>query len=73
MFTLLHGPLDNFSSFRYENYLQYIMKKSLKSDKYPLQEVYNRITEKQQLLTSKLNVTPNYPIFYNEIDGHSHL
>jgi len=49
------------------------MKKSLKSDKYPLQEVYNRITEKQQLLTSKLNVTPNYPIFYNEIDGHSHL
>jgi hypothetical protein len=32
------------------------MKKSLKSEKYPLQEVYNRITEKQHLLTSQLNV-----------------
>jgi hypothetical protein len=72
MFTLLHGPLDNFSLFRYENYLQY-MKKSLKSEKYPLQEVYNRIREKQQLLTSQLNVISNYPIFSNEIDCHSHL
>lgn len=45
MFTLSHGPLDNFSPFRYENYLQYL-KKSLKSEKYPLQEVYNRIKEK---------------------------
>jgi len=44
------------------------MKKSLKSEKYPLQEVYNRIPEKQQLLTSQLNVTPNYPIFSNGIE-----
>jgi hypothetical protein len=34
------GPFDNFSSFRYENYLQEIQK-SIKSAKYPLQETYN--------------------------------
>lgn len=45
IFVSLHGPLDNFSSFRYENCLQHL-KNSLKSEKYPLQEVYNRIQEK---------------------------
>jgi len=28
MFTTIHGPLDNFSSFQYENYLQEIKKNS---------------------------------------------
>jgi len=55
-----------------KNYLQ-LMKKSQKSEKYPLQEVYNRITEKQLLLTSQLNVISNYPIFSNEIDCQSNL
>jgi len=38
MFTNIHGPLDNFSSFQYENYLQEI-KKTIKCSKYPLQEI----------------------------------
>jgi len=69
-FTLLHGPLDNFSSFRYENYLQYI-KKSIKCIKYPLQEIYNRITEKQQLINNNLNLISLSPILCNEIDHQS--
>lgn len=39
-FVKTHGSLDNFSCFRYENYLQKI-KNCLKSTKYPLQETYN--------------------------------
>jgi len=46
MFTTTHGPLDNFSFFQYENYLQEI-KKTVKYAKYPLQEISNRIKEKQ--------------------------
>lgn len=72
MFTLLHGPLDNYSSFRYENYLQYL-KKSLKSERYPLQEIYNRIIEKQQLFNSQSQLTSDSPIVYNEIINSSHL
>lgn len=68
MFSLKHGVLDNYSAFRYENFLQYI-KKSLKSDKYPLQEIYNRITENQKLESinpSQINI--NIPILSTEIE-----
>lgn len=67
MYVLIHGPLDNFSCFRYENYLQEI-KKSIKSIKYPLQEIFNRIMEKQSIddkLSSQL--FSQHPIFINEI------
>uniref|UniRef100_A0A2S2NIQ3 DUF4218 domain-containing protein n=1 Tax=Schizaphis graminum TaxID=13262 RepID=A0A2S2NIQ3_SCHGA len=47
MFVKIHGPLDNFSCFKFENYLQEV-KKSIKSSKYPLQEITNRIIEKQK-------------------------
>ncbi|KAF0743668.1 Uncharacterized protein FWK35_00025309 [Aphis craccivora] len=47
MFVKIHGPLDNFSCFKYENYLQEL-KKSIKSSKYPLQEITNRFIEKQK-------------------------
>jgi len=47
MFVKIHGPLDNFSCFKYENYLQEL-KKSIKCSKYPLQEITNRIIEKQK-------------------------
>lgn len=43
-YVKIHGSLDNFSSFRNENYLQEL-KKSVKPLKYPLQEVFNRIKE----------------------------
>ncbi|XP_050434163.1 uncharacterized protein LOC126841626 [Adelges cooleyi] len=50
-YVLIHGPLDNFSCFRYENYLQEL-KKSIKCAKYPLQEAFNRIKEKQQVISN---------------------
>jgi len=43
-FVLIHGALDAFSAFKYENYLQFI-KKSCKNSRYPLQDIYNRIIE----------------------------
>lgn len=45
--VLIHGPLDNFSCFQYENYLNDI-KKSIKSTKYTLQEIFNRIIESEK-------------------------
>lgn len=48
IYVLKHGKLDNFSCFRYENYLQ-DLKKSIKSIKYPLQEIFNRIIENQKI------------------------
>ncbi|XP_022176620.1 uncharacterized protein LOC111038013 [Myzus persicae] len=43
-FVKIHGPLDKFSAFKFENYLQ-IIKKTVHNSKYPLQGVYNRILE----------------------------
>jgi len=66
-YVLLHGPLDNFSCFRYENYLQEI-KKSIKSIKYPLQEIFNRIVEKQKIYdTLPAQLHKIYPVLSNEI------
>lgn len=51
-FANLYGPLDHFSAFKYENYLQF-MKKFMKCCKYPLSEIKNKIiaSEKEELLT----------------------
>lgn len=68
MYVLIHGHLDNFSSFRYENYLQEI-KKLLKCSKYPLAEVSNRIFEKQKVVTSREYIVPKYPIMLMEIEN----
>lgn len=58
MYVKVHGCLDNFSCFKYENYLQYI-KKSIKSAKYPLQEVTNQIMEKQNyFITNDIVLDP---------------
>ena len=48
IYVLNHGPLDNFSCFRYDNFIQEIIK-SMKSIKYPLQEILNSILEKQKI------------------------
>ncbi|KAE9523059.1 hypothetical protein AGLY_016541, partial [Aphis glycines] len=67
IYVLLHGPLDNFSCFRYENYLQDV-KKSIKSIKYPLQEIFNRISEKQKIYdTIPSQLHKQYPVLSNEI------
>lgn len=67
MFVLHHGPLDNFSCFKYENYLHDI-KKSIKSIKYPLQEIYNRIIEKYKMLNEfPFQLSRQHPTLLNEI------
>lgn len=62
-FALQHGPLDKFSAFKYENCLQ-IIKKTVKNARYPLQDVYNRVVEFQNV---QIKTVPNYPILNNEI------
>lgn len=42
--VLMFGPLDNFSAFPFENYMQLIKKLLRKTDK-PLQQLYKRISE----------------------------
>jgi len=43
-FVRIHGSLDKFSAFKFENCVQNI-KMSLKNSRFPLQDVYNRIIE----------------------------
>lgn len=62
-FVKIHGSLENFSAFKYENCLQ-IMKKTVKNSKYPFQDVYNRIVEQY----SQVQLLPTYPILKNQID-----
>lgn len=67
MYVLKHGQLDNFSCFRYENYLQ-DLKKSIKSIKYPLQEIFNRIIENQKINNELLSqLFSQIPSLCNEI------
>jgi len=54
----LQRSLDNYSLFKYENYLQ-ILKNSIKCCRYPLSEIQNKITasEREELKT---------PLIYDE-------
>lgn len=45
---LLHGPLDTFSCFKYENFL-YDIKQKIKTTKHPLQQICNRLKEEEQI------------------------
>lgn len=53
----MHGSLDNFSAFKYENYLQKL-KKSMKCSKYPLSEIQNKInaSEGKELLAVSIDM-----------------
>lgn len=64
-YVLVHGNLDAFSAFKYENYLQFV-KKSFKNSRYPLEDTYNRIMEKINIEST--SVSPNYPLLKNEIN-----
>ncbi|XP_060868148.1 uncharacterized protein LOC132943258 [Metopolophium dirhodum] len=64
-FVMMHGSLDTFSAFKYENYLQFL-KKSCKNARFPLEDTYNRIMEHIDIDTS--TIAPNYPILKNEIN-----
>lgn len=48
------GPLDSFSSFRFENFLQ-ILKSFLHKAEKPLQQVIRRYTERRQTLYESMN------------------
>ncbi|KAE9523658.1 hypothetical protein AGLY_016210 [Aphis glycines] len=67
-YVLIHGPLDNFSCFRYDNFLQEIIK-SMKSIKYPLQEIFNIISQKQKIYGKKYRSQLHYTfsVLSNEI------
>jgi len=69
-FVLKHGPLESFSCFKYENYLQEI-KKFMKCSRFPLQEVSNRIYEKLNQIKN-LSKT-EYPKFSKELHVTQHL
>lgn len=71
-FVLIHGPLDNFSCFRYENYL-HELKKSIKYAKYSLQEAFNRILEKQKIINNNLWSIQESFTLKNEIINNVHL
>lgn len=65
-FALQYGPLDKFCAFKYENCLQ-IIKKTVNNARYPLQDVYNRIVELQNVqITNETNTS--YLILKCEID-----
>jgi len=51
-FVNLHGPLDNFSAFKYENYLKKL-KTSMKCCRFPLAEIQNKVlaSEGEELKT----------------------
>lgn len=54
----IHGPLDQFSCFKYENFLQKI-KNLLKRGKYLFQELSNRLLEIQKSYLSTSIILPN--------------
>lgn len=59
---LLHGLLDTFSCFKYENYL-YEIKRKIKTTKHPLQQICNRLKEEQQI---KKQDDKTYPILHQQ-------
>lgn len=61
----LHGSLENFSAFKYENYLQ-DLKKSIKNSRYPLQQIVKRIYERRKY-GIPVNSSSNLPVLKNQI------
>lgn len=64
------GPLDNFSAFKYENYMQKL-KSKLKSGARPLQQLINRITEEKHIPIKKLCKTYPVVIFDSKLSTHT--
>jgi len=64
------GPLDNFSAFKFENYMQ-ILKKYIRKAEKPLQQVIRRCIEKEKnLLTSTALPHCALPQHYNLMSLH---
>lgn len=62
----IFGPLDNFSAFKFENYMQVIKKLIRKSDK-PLQQVIRRCIEKEVNLHTSSNVLSNCILMHPQL------
>ena len=65
----LHGPLDMNSSFKYENYMQYI-KVMVRNGKNPLTQIVNRLEEIMKREIVYVNDRSNEPVFINTIYIH---
>jgi len=73
-YAKIHGCLDNFSAFKYENYLG-LLKKSISHSRFPLQEAANRILEKINIMYSDHENTIDIEKYKlsNECDGDNHI
>jgi len=54
-----HGPLENFSCFKFENYL-FEIKKKMRTSRHPLQQICNRLKEQEQI--QKVKDVTKYPV-----------
>lgn len=61
--VLLYGTLDNFSAFKFENYMSNI-KRNIKKSRYPLQQIHNRIIEDRKLI--HIEKTSNFLSFQED-------
>jgi len=71
----IYGPLDRYSCFPFENYLQ-SLKRRIRSKRLPLEQVYNRIAEEEDIDTEIKSVTSNFvpkQIHYPNRDIVSHF
>ncbi|KYN05195.1 hypothetical protein ALC62_03913 [Cyphomyrmex costatus] len=59
---LLHGPLDMFTCFKYENFL-YQIKQKIQTTRCPLQQICNRLREQEQ---TKEQNNEKFPILYQQ-------
>lgn len=64
----LFGPVDNFSAFPFENFMQTI-KRDLRKNNKPLEQIINRKTERDSVSSNSSVNSQKHPIFKND---HSH-
>lgn len=67
-----YGVIDQFSSFPYENYLQHL-KKIVKPGRFPLVQLYNRISEEWYCNSSECSDINSSLINYPALDGHHYF
>jgi len=58
-----HGPLDNFSCFKFENYL-FEIKKKIRTSRHPLQQICNRLKEEEEI--QQINDVTKYPVLQKQ-------
>lgn len=66
----MHGTLDHFRAFQYENYL-YKIKQMVKISRKPLEQVVNRLSERQQITIK--NQSKSYPQLKCEVENSTDI